>query len=129
MKTPLLYLLLAVLFLPSAAMAQENQQKDKDWARFAYYDNLNKKVEKKPLAILYGDSITRGWTRTDGEWLKERNFLGRGIGGQTTMQLLVRFRADVIELDLEDMVILAGINDIARNNIEKSVLMKFQEIL
>ena len=129
MKTPLLYLLLAVLFLPSAAMAQEEQPKDKDWARFAYYDNLNKKVEKKPLAILYGDSITRGWARTDGDWLKERNFLGRGIGGQTTMQLLVRFRADVIELDPEYVVILAGINDIARNNGYITVTNTFKNLL
>lgn len=56
----------------------------------------------------------------DASWLEERNFLGRGIDGQTTMQLLVRFRADVIELDPEYVVILAGINDIARNNIEKA---------
>ena len=72
------------------------------------------------FAVLYGDSITRGWVRSDASWLEERNFLGRGIGGQNTMQLLVRFRADVIELDPEYVVILAGINDIARNNIEKA---------
>ena len=124
-----LLIFLAIILLPAASMAQKNQPKDKDWARFAYYDNLNKKVEKKPLAILYGDSITRGWARTDGDWLKERNFLGRGIGGQTTMQLLVRFRADVIELEPEYVVILAGINDIARNNGYITMTNTFKNLL
>ncbi|MBQ6689766.1 MAG: acylhydrolase [Bacteroidales bacterium] len=124
-----LLILFAIILLPSAVMAQENQPTDMDWARFAYYDKLNKKVDKKPLAILYGDSITRGWVRSDASWLEERNFLGRGIGGQTTMQLLVRFRADVIELEPEYVVILAGINDIARNNGYITMTNTFKNLL
>ncbi|MBR5703390.1 MAG: glycoside hydrolase family 97 catalytic domain-containing protein [Bacteroidales bacterium] len=89
---------------------------DPDWAKFDRYEQKNKEVTGKPLAVLMGDSITQGWARSDGAWLDEHNLVGRGISGQTTSQMLVRFRRDVIELQPEYVVILAGINDIARNN-------------
>ena len=92
------------------------EQTDKDWPRFSYYERQNAEVEARPKAVLFGDSITRNWYRLDKRWFKKNNYLGRGIGGQTTMQLLVRFRQDVIELNPEYVVILAGINDIGRNN-------------
>ena len=116
MKKYLTLICLAIALIPSVAMAQAITEEDKDWARLAYYQEKNAEVKTKPLAVLFGDSITRNWVREDASWLDERNFVGRGIGGQTTMQLLVRFRQDVIELDPEYVVILAGINDIARNN-------------
>lgn len=100
----------------SAALYAQNTAQDEDWARFSYYEKQNKEVKEKPVAVLFGDSITRNWVKLDSSWLEEHNFIGRGIGGQTTMQMLVRFRADVIELKPEYVVILAGINDIARNN-------------
>ena len=100
------------------------EKTDKDWPRFSYYEAKNAEqkaaVESgskaKPVAVLFGDSITRNWVRCDAEWLDAHNFVGRGIGGQTTMHMLSRFRPDVIELEPEYVVILAGINDIARNN-------------
>lgn len=116
MKTFRLFIILAIALIPSVAMAQAISEEDKDWARLAYYQEKNTEVKTKPLAVLFGDSITRNWVCEDASWLEERNFVGRGIGGQTTMQLLVRFRQDVIELNPEYVVILAGINDIARNN-------------
>lgn len=121
MKRIILAALLAIA--PLAAFAQDNQE-DKDWPRFSYYEAKNaaqkEAVESgskaKPVAVLFGDSITRNWVRCDAEWLDAHNFVGRGIGGQTTMHMLSRFRPDVIELEPEYVVILAGINDIARNN-------------
>ena len=87
-----------------------------DWAKFSRYEEKNKSVEGKPKVVFFGDSITEGWARVDGDWLSDHNFLGRGIGGQTTSQLLSRVRPDVIELEPEYVAILIGINDIARNN-------------
>ena len=92
------------------------EKTDSDWPRYNFYEKQNPQVTVRPKAVLFGDSITRNWARFDGEWLKEHNFVGRGIGGQTTMQLLSRIRPDVIELNPEYMVLLIGINDIARNN-------------
>ncbi len=89
---------------------------DQDWPNYGRYALQNDGVDSRPKAVLFGDSITQNWARFDSEWLQEHNFLGRGIGGQTTMQLLSRIRPDVIDLKPEYMVLLIGINDIARNN-------------
>ncbi len=92
------------------------QLTDKDWPRFDYYEKQNAALTVRPKAVLFGDSITRNWAGLDQAWLDEHHFVGRGISGQTTMQMLPRFRSDVIELHPEYAVILAGVNDIARNN-------------
>ena len=92
------------------------QLTDKDWPRFDYYEKQNAALTVRPKAVLFGDSITRNWAGLDQAWLDEHHFVGRGISGQTTMQMLPRFRSDVIELHPEYAVILAGANDIARNN-------------
>lgn len=92
------------------------EKTDKDWARYSYYQEANASVSARPRAVLFGDSITRNWARYDSEWLAEQGFVGRGIGGQTTEHLLARIRPDVIALNPEYMVLLIGINDIARNN-------------
>ena len=111
------WILAALLFCPMWAMAQGNPtppegQTPEEWAKVSYYNNS---VKFRPLAVLFGDSITNGWPREDGGWFFERFFVGRGISGQTTPQMLIRFRPHVIELGPEYVVILAGINDIARN--------------
>lgn len=99
--------------------AQEDLLK-KNWAKFDRYSNANEtyKAENsaRPAAVLYGDSITDAWPRQDPDFFKEHNFLGRGISGQTTSEMVVRFRQDVIDLNPKKVVILAGINDIACNN-------------
>ena len=92
------------------------QKKDKDWAAFSRYAEANQTVGTRPRAVLMGDSITDSWAAQDPQWLQEHGLVGRGISGQTTSQMLVRFRADVIDLNPRYVVILAGINDIARNN-------------
>ena len=63
-----------------------------------------------------GDSITDSWIDTDASFFEGKPYFDRGISGQTTGQMLVRFREDVINLAPAVVVILAGINDIAENN-------------
>lgn len=62
-----------------------------------------------------GNSITDAWIRVDSAFFAGKNYIDRGISGQTTPQMLVRFRPDVIDLKPAVVVILAGINDIAGN--------------
>ena len=113
MKTKILVILLMLL---SGVVYAQQKPEDKDWANFRRYESQNGPMKKRPVAVLMGDSITDAWARLDGGWLVNHQMVGRGISGQTTAQMLVRFRADVIELDPEYVCILAGINDIARNN-------------
>jgi lysophospholipase L1-like esterase len=90
-----------------------------DWAWLKRYEGDNEKLgppeagEKRVVFI--GNSITEGWINTDPEYFRQYGYINRGIGGQTTPQLLVRFREDVINLHPAVVVILAGINDIAEN--------------
>ena len=68
-----------------------------------------------PRVVLYGDSITDGWPGQRPEFFASTGFIGRGISGEETAQMLLRFRSDVIEIGASTMVLLAGINDIAQN--------------
>ena len=65
--------------------------------------------------VFYGDSITDAWTLNGGTFFPGKPYVNRGISGQTTPQMLVRFRQDVVDLHPEAVVILAGTNDIAGN--------------
>lgn len=87
-----------------------------DWARFGTYAEANASVASKPKAVLLGDSITEGWARQDPAFFSDNNLVGRGISGQTTSQILVRMRPDVVNLHPKYVVILCGINDIALND-------------
>lgn len=62
-----------------------------------------------------GNSITEGWVRDHPDFFKSNNYIGRGISGQVTAQMLARFRADVLNLKPKVVSILAGTNDIALN--------------
>ena len=90
-----------------------------DWAWLGRYDGDNQKLPApapgERRVVFLGNSITEGWINTDSGFFKGKNYINRGIGGQTTPQMLVRFREDVINLKPEVVVILAGINDIAEN--------------
>lgn len=87
-----------------------------DWANFGRYANANKGVESAPLAVIMGDSITDNWVkRTPSDFFNKNNIAGRGISGQVSSQMLVRFRRDVIDLKPQFVVILSGTNDIAQN--------------
>jgi lysophospholipase L1-like esterase len=89
-----------------------------DFANFSKYEQDNLKIKSqntKPEAVFMGDSITEGWVSTDPKFFTDHNFIGRGISGQVTSQMLIRFREDVINLGPKKVIILAGINDIAEN--------------
>ena len=70
---------------------------------------------KKHAVIFIGSSSTEGWAKTRPEFFSSNNYIGRGIGGQTSPQMLLRFRQDVVSLEPEVVVINAGTNDIAEN--------------
>ena len=111
MKTVKRILTLVMLFAATSAFAQH-----KDWAKFDRYAAANETVTVQPKAVFMGDSITDGWAQKDEAFFTDNNFVGRGISGQVTSQMLVRFRQDVIDLNPKHVVILAGTNDIALNN-------------
>jgi lysophospholipase L1-like esterase len=67
--------------------------------------------------ILMGDSITEDWSLDRPEFFESnKNFINKGVGGQTTVEMLLRFENDVIDLKPAAVFILAGINDIAQNS-------------
>lgn len=98
------------------AFAANAQDHNRDWANFNRYNQANETVQAKPRAVFMGDSITDNWFRMDSDFFNDNNLVGRGISGQTTSHMLVRFRRDVIDHSPKYVVILAGINDIALNN-------------
>lgn len=90
-----------------------------DWAQYGRYAAQNDSLRKNgtaPKAVFMGNSITEGWAGAHPKFFKEHNFVGRGISGQTTHQMLARFREDVVNLHPEIVVINGGTNDIAENN-------------
>ena len=87
-----------------------------DWAQLDRYQAANANLTIDPIELLFlGDSITEGWTQFRPQFFHNNPFVGRGIGGQTTPQMLLRFRQDVIALQPKKVILLAGINDIAEN--------------
>ncbi|MBR6389408.1 MAG: hypothetical protein IKS15_04745 [Opitutales bacterium] len=91
-----------------------------EWARFSRYQNENKALKEKntppPVAVFMGDSITDMWSNViHKEFFKENNYLGRGLCGQVTIQMIARFRKDVLDFNPKVVVIMAGTNDIAEN--------------
>lgn len=112
MKNMRKWFVLAMCTLATSSLfSQQN-----DWAQFGRYAEANKSVKTPTRVVFMGNSITDGWWNTDSLFFKNNRYIGRGIGGQTTAQMLVRFRADVIDLQPKAVVILAGTNDIAQNN-------------
>jgi lysophospholipase L1-like esterase len=69
----------------------------------------------KPRVVFMGDSITEGWALKRATFFESHGYVGRGISGQTTAQMLLRFHQDVVSLDAAAVVILAGTNDVAEN--------------
>ena len=111
---------IAVILVALASVSVSYAQY-KDWAKFERYQEKNAQVTSRPRAVFMGDSITDNWAKKDGDFFETNNFIGRGISGQTTSHMLVRFRRDVIDLQPKYVVILAGTNDIAKNNGEISL--------
>ena len=91
-----------------------------DYGNFAIYDQLNKEViidKNEGRIVFIGNSITQGWKNFMPEMFDNQTFINRGISGQTSTEMLVRFRTDVINLKPKVVVILAGTNDIAGNTL------------
>jgi lysophospholipase L1-like esterase len=91
-----------------------------DYGRLLRYAAANKALSRpragETRVVFFGDSITDNWSKAGyGGFFPGKPYLNRGIGGQTTAQMIVRFRADVLALEPHVVVILAGTNDIAGN--------------
>lgn len=90
-----------------------------DWADLNRFKEENSKIpiaiENEDRIVFMGNSITIGWLNNRPEFFEGKPYINRGISGQTTPQMLVRFRQDVINLNPKVVVLLAGTNDIAGN--------------
>jgi len=117
--------ILLILFLFSIAMSNNAQDiyiqgggTLTDWAHLKKYEQSNselKKINEPDRVVFMGNSITEGWSNFNKDFFINNPFVNRGIGGQTTPQMLIRFKPDVVNLNPKAVVILAGINDIAEN--------------
>ncbi len=120
---------LGLLCLTTGVFAQNEKYKElmsQDWPNLKRYREANEAVKqdnKEVIAVFMGNSITQGWYDQHPDFFTENNYIGRGIGGQTTPQMLIRFTPDVIDLQPKVVVILAGTNDIAGNTGFSSVKM------
>ena len=89
-----------------------------DWANLSKYRASNVQIanlEDPNRIVFMGNSITEGWLYHHPEFFENKSYINRGIGGQTTPQMLIRFKPDVVNLNPKAVVLLAGINDIAGN--------------
>lgn len=115
------YRLLFVALLVTAdraAAAQSSEDRLRtDWAWLGRYRDENAKLPPagSERVVFMGNSITQGWGPLFPTLFPGKEYIGRGISGQTTPQMLVRFRQDVVALKPKVVVILAGTNDIAGN--------------
>lgn len=102
-----------------ASMALGQSLEAQDWANTDRYRDANAQLglpeadEKR--VVFMGNSITEGWSQFCPDFFAGKPYINRGISGQTTPQMLVRFQSDVIALKPAVVVILAGTNDIAGN--------------
>ena len=96
-----------------------NTIKGQDWAQLNRFRRANTQLslseEDENRVVFMGNSITEGWLQDSLNLFKNKSYINRGIGGQTSSQMKHRFIQDVIELKPKAVVILAGINDIAQN--------------
>jgi acetyl esterase/lipase/lysophospholipase L1-like esterase len=109
-------------YTPEQIEAYQKQQEfllRNDWGNLSKYATANQKIKanmkNEKRIVLMGNSITESWSVIDSAFFAGKPYINRGISGQTTSQMLVRFRADVIDLKPAVVVIKAGINDIAQN--------------
>jgi len=111
------YFLTCLICSFTSVLFGQAAQSPTDWGNINKYSKANDKLKeanhKRNRFVFMGDSITEYWQDTS--FFKNEDFVNRGISGQTTSQMLVRFRNDVIDLKPYAVVILAGINDIAEN--------------
>ena len=111
------------ILLTSIKLIEVNGQ---DWPNLSKYKNANTQLdslETNDRIVFMGNSITELWTTVSPSFFDNKNYVNRGISGQTTPQMLIRFRQDVINLNPFAVVILAGINDIAQNTGPSTIQM------
>ena len=111
------------ILLTSIKLIEVNGQ---DWPNLSKYKNANTQLdslETNYRIVFMGNSITELWTTISPSFFDNKNYVNRGISGQTTPQMLIRFRQDVINLNPFAVVILAGINDIAQNTGPSTIQM------
>ena len=103
------------------------QAENSDWANLGYYEKRNRELglpdENEKRIVFMGDSITEEWGNLYPEFFSGNYYINRGIGGQTTPQMLIRFKPDAIDLKPDAIIILAGTNDIAGNTGPSTVRM------
>ena len=132
MKIKLLVFLLLIFSLITKILNAQNHEKVNTWANFEQFKNENDKLSRlkngEERVVFLGNSITIGWQETHPEFFENKTYVNRGISGQTTPQMLVRFYADVIDIQATTVVILAGTNDIAGNTGPMSIDMILNNI-
>ena len=97
--------------------ATQKARDAQDLGQLCRYHETNKALaERPPRAVFIGDSITELWAVADHDLFNGTTVAGRGIGGQTSAQMLLRFHADVVALHPRVVHILAGTNDVAGNS-------------
>lgn len=115
-----------------SSMEQELLNKN-DWANFRRYSKDNETLgapkSGEQRVVFMGNSITEGWKNSRPDFFAGRAYLNRGISGQTTPQMLLRFKPDVVNLKAKVVVILAGINDIAGNTGPMTIEQTFDNIV
>ncbi len=103
-----------------------------DWPNLAEFQEVNATIEApkkgENRVVFMGNSITIGWINARPEFFEGKPWINRGISGQTTPQMLVRFRQDVINLRPKVVVVLAGTNDIAGNTGPSTIPMIMDNI-
>jgi len=105
-----------MLLMLSVGSVYAQKHEFANWKRYAAdNEKLGQPAKGEKRVVLMGNSITDGWPRTRPEFFSDNNLIGRGIGGQTSYQFLLRFREDVINLKPRVVVINYGTNDIAEN--------------
>jgi lysophospholipase L1-like esterase len=106
---------------------------DQDWPYLKKYQSENAALQstssEQERVVFMGDSITEFWKTEHPDFFDNKHYINRGISGQTTPQMLIRFRADVIELRPLAVVILAGANDIAGNTGSATLEMIMHNII
>lgn len=141
----LLVMLLVGNLMPVAAQSDEDcnklqeqmlkaQTKLNDWAELNRYSEANLKLlppkKGENRVVFIGDSITDLWDEKGfGGFFPGKPYINRGISGQTTPQILLRFRQDVVRLDPKIVVILAGTNDLSGNTGPMTIDQSYQNLI
>ncbi len=122
-----------LIFIALITSVVANEIIAQDWANLNRFKMENEKLglpaKGEKRVVFMGNSITEGWSNHMPQFFSGKPYVNRGIGGQTTPQMLLRFRADVIDLKPAVVVILAGTNDIAGNTGTSTIEMISDNIM